>query len=207
MVLLDAIDTFTRWGAVRDGRLADINVGEDALRKGGHLQAALLKLAKAHIARPPALEIVIRPRVERWQRLGLFLSPPGVVCRRDGRILATIRKLCHPSVHWAVIRLWFNGWCTLRRFQSRRACSCLLCDTCGGEDSVEHYIHCPIVREVAAAKLRLTHFQHLLLLDVSFDDDAEVALSAAIVYAIYVTTNKLRAQKRRATEQEGRHLL
>ena len=132
---------------------------------------------------------------------------PGLAARRASRTLSRIRSLCPPCVLWAVVRTWFNGWCTLRRFQARQRHSCFLSSTCSGEDSIEHYLRCPIVHAVAAKKLRLLHLRRrpgdMLLLDGGYYDDSQLALTAVLLYAAYTSTNQLRHKDQRISEAEG----
>ena len=107
----------------------------------------------------------------------------------------------------ALARTWMNGWCTDRRFQ-RRNSRCVLCSSCTGEDSIEHYLACPVVWDVAVKNLRFAEPRclawKLLLLNGGHHDDDSVALSAALVYATYIATNKLRHQPSRAVHNQGR---
>ena len=171
-------------------------LADAAARKRGDLQAELYNVISKHLHPPLALETLVRSRVERWTRAGLVTVPQGIAARRAERTLARIRNTCPPCVVWAVVRTWFNGWCTHRRFQDRRRNSCLLSCDCGGEDSIEHYLRCAVVRQVAVQKLRLEHILqdpgYLLLLDGGYDDDSSIALAASLLYGVYSATNQLR---------------
>ena len=57
-----------------------------------------------------------------------------------------------PRVKAALVRTWFNGWCTGRRFQ-RQDCSCIF--GCSAEDSIEHYSECRVVKDFAWRYLAL----------------------------------------------------
>ena len=155
----------------------------------------------------PALEQVLRPRIERWARAGLVIVPEGIAARRATTTLLQIRSCCSPCVMWAVARTWLNSWCTARRFQERGTRGCLLSTDCKGEDSIEHCLRCEVVRAVARKKLRLItckdHPCDLLLLNGGYSDEKHVAKAAALLYAVYVTTNAARHQTGRASIANG----
>ena len=68
-------------------------------------------------------------------------------------VAARLRGLVPPRVVAAVIRTWYDGWLSQRRFQSRGSC-CLF--GCGhGEDSVQHYMRCRVLHAFAAGGIRL----------------------------------------------------
>eukprot|EP00959_Pyramimonas_sp_CCMP1952_P054540 1140117-Pyramimonas_sp.AAC.1 len=62
-----------------------------------------------------------------------------------------LRTATPPCVRAALLRTWFNGWCTGRRFQQQRACIF----GCALDDSIEHYARCPVVRDFARRRLAL----------------------------------------------------
>ena len=64
-------------------------------------------------------------------------------------LLRCLSSVATPRVLSAQLRLWFNGWCTARRFQQLLGCR-LGCFH--GADSVEHYARCS----------RVYHFWHLV---------------------------------------------
>ena len=76
-----------------------------------------------------------RRRLARW-RIGL---PAAARPLRAQEILHLLRSALPPRVRAALVRTWFNGWCTGRRFQQR--CACIF--GCPAEDSIEHYSLCP----------------------------------------------------------------
>jgi hypothetical protein len=87
-------------------------------------------------------------RLQRW-RLPLF---PRIRAMRALRVLVRLRRLVPPRVLAAVLRTWFNGWCTKRRFQGKGEClfGCL-----SGEDSIDHYMRCTRLHAYGQARLRL----------------------------------------------------
>ena len=71
---------------------------------------------------------------------------------RAARVLDRLRLLVPPRVTAAVLRTWFNGWCTKHRFQGRGACifGCSM-----GADKVDHYMRCTRLHGHGLARLRL----------------------------------------------------
>jgi hypothetical protein len=107
--------------------------------------------------------------------------------------LQKLGKLVAPRVAAASWGLTWNRWCTARRFQS--SAPCVL--GCGkGEDSIEHYWCCPVVRETgrkmlridAEAELRKTNFLGV----AKFASNDEQACWALLTYAVYMATNASR---------------
>ena len=88
-----------------------------------------------HLSAQPHPEIRLRQKLSKWS-LPLF---PRLRALRAARLLPRLRRLVPPRVMAAVLRTWYNGWCTRRRFQQRGQC---LFGCSFGEDSVEHYICC-----------------------------------------------------------------
>ena len=90
----------------------------------------------------------LRQKLERW-RLPLF---PRIRALRAARLVPRLRRLVLPKVLSAVLRTWYNGWCTRQRFQGR--CRCMF--GCGfGADSVDHYISCSRLHRQGLRQLRL----------------------------------------------------
>ena len=90
----------------------------------------------------------LRQKLARW-RLSVF---PRVRAMRAARVVPRLRKLVPPRVMAAVLRTWFNGWCTQRRFQGRGRCI-FGCNF--GEDSVDHYFVCTRLHRQGLQQLRL----------------------------------------------------
>ena len=57
-----------------------------------------------------------------------------------------------------LIRTFLNGWTTARRFQDRSTCCCL-CGNKTAQDSLEHYIFCPTVHEIATKLFKMAPFK------------------------------------------------
>ncbi len=73
--------------------------------------------------------------------------------RRALAVAACLRRLVPPRVVAVVIRTWYDGRCTQRRFQTRGS-RCLF-GRGSGEDSVQHYMRCPELHSSDVKGLRL----------------------------------------------------
>ena len=105
-------------------------------------RGALTQVLRSHPERR------LRHKLARWQ-LPVF---PRIRAMRAARIVPRLRRLVAPRVLAAVLRTWYNGWCTRRRFQGRGRCVF----GCGlGADSVDHYMCCSRVHGVGQRQLRL----------------------------------------------------
>ena len=98
-------------------------------------------------------EIRLREKLQRWP-LSIF---PRCRASRAALVIDTLAKLVPPRVMAAVLRTWFNGWCTDRRFQKRGARNrgCIWGCRVEDGDSLEHYSVCPVIREFGVSTLRL----------------------------------------------------
>ena len=108
-------------------------------------------------------------------------------------------SLVSPRVCAACFSTIWNRWTTARRFQRRHlACNrCALGCEGGAEDSVEHYVHCPVVAHVASRYLRLRiNFNNakslFLLSHTTCEDSTTLSCAAILVYATYCATNHYR---------------
>ena len=111
--------------------------------------------------------------------------------------LHNLRNKVPPRVMAAYFSSLWNRWTTTRRFQQPVAPCLLGCHSATGEDSLEHYLRCPIALEVARRRLRLaltpsTSWTHFLL---AAKDTGTCHPSTwwvrciLIIYATYVTVN------------------
>jgi hypothetical protein len=114
------------------------------------LQQGVQRAARAALnrVRQADPEARFRKKLERW-RLPLF---PRIRAMRAVRVMARLRLLVPPRVLAAVLRTWYNGWCTKRRFQCKGDC---LFGCTFGEDSIEHYMQCSRLYSYGQARLRL----------------------------------------------------
>ena len=128
--------------------------------------------------------------------MGLF---DRVKVSRAVEVLQVLPRLVPPRVLAAVWRLWWNGWCTARRFQGKGCCRL----GCGGdaEDSIEHYCLCPRLAEFAWKFMRVPFHgldycarrRQFLLLDSVLPDPAHLTRCALKVAAMYSVLNLARA--------------
>ena len=86
---------------------------------------------------------VLDRRLSRWRKLQVDAPWPRIMRVRFTATLAAIQD-APAATKWAYIRTILNGWCTARRFQATRLC--LFCNK--GEDSLEHFSRCTVIRDV-----------------------------------------------------------
>ena len=160
-----------------------------------HIQAAISKAIQAKDRYHPQYQI--RKKLRRWN-LG---NNENMLGTRFLRFLGHLKKGATPRVQAAVLKTACNGWGTARRFQHRQPLSarCLLgCSTEHAKDSLEHYDHCRIIRELHEAqggtpsdrRIPLwtgTATSQRLKNHVNFND-------AKSAYAAFITTNEARRQ-------------
>ena len=91
----------------------------------------------------------MRRKLQRWGLPGF----PRRSAASAARLLVQLRGSVAPRVQVAVLRTIFNGWVTGRRFQRRYEGLC--CFARGGDNMVEHYLRCRVVRDFAWRRLRL----------------------------------------------------
>ena len=111
-----------------------------------------------------------------------------------------------PRVQAATWKLIWNGWCTARRFQQRRCQknTCKLGCSKTAEDSIEHYVHCPVVVKVAALRLRLYDLSlaDFLLASASMSKE-RIAKTVLLTYAVFRATNMYRHKSSKPSRQEA----
>ena len=102
-------------------------------------------------------------------------------------------------VSLVLLRTWLNGWCTARRFQVQESACLFRCEPGtrqGCNDSIEHYAHCPVVRQFAHETLSLPphtvgNVLGFLCLHANIDCDTRL-VQHLLLYAVYTATNRLR---------------
>ena len=156
------------------------------------------KVTRLAVARHglPNAEDRIRKKMARWKLAGL----PRHTATRCARMLKNLLRLVPPRVSAAVWRTMWNGWTTKRRFQLAGHRCLLGCQSPHNEDSIEHYARCIVTRNLGQhfVGLPATHYSHWLGNFVALGlnhgacDDATLTKRAALVYAVYRTTNHLR---------------
>ena len=151
--LQEAVEEYSRRGITVAALEVDVSAGASSLRPRAHApraaqgiqraaRAALVRAARAHP------ETRLRQKLERW-RLPLF---PRLRAQRAARVLLRLRQVVPPRVVAAVLRTWYNGWCTRRRFQGRGKC---VFGCSHGADAVEHCIQCTRIHRHGESQLRL----------------------------------------------------
>ena len=95
----------------------------------------------------------VRQKIARWSIPG----PPAIVATRCVRMLKELRKDLSPAVIAGFFRASWNGWPTTARMRSMPdappTAHCLFRCSHTAEDRIEHYAHCPVVRQVLATPL------------------------------------------------------
>ena len=132
-----------------------------------------------------SLAVFTRRRLDRWQ-IPLLR---GWRTRRAFEVAQRLNGMVPPRIIAAIIRTWFNGWCTARRFQRRDLCIF----GCQSQDSIEHYCCCPVVADFGRRHLNLEQGEHpleqFLLLSGSLKHcrPAKLACQSAWIAATYIT--------------------
>ena len=137
----------------------------------------------------------IRVKLKRWRLSGIELT----TATRCARMLKDLPRCTPPRVVAAVWRTMWNGWTTSRRFQKTGSCL-LCCNSTVGDDSIEHYARCSVLRDLCHRFIGLpdshdsTWLGNFVVLGLNHGSVCEGTLAkrAIAVYATYRTTNKLR---------------
>ena len=124
-------------------------------------------------------------------------------------ILPRLAKLLPPRVQAALLRTWYNGWCTHRRFQREGGGACMF-GCLYGQDSIEHYSTCRHVFHYGKFKLRLPdpqgrlerRMQFFLLDPVTTRVDADLQMQALLNAAVYALHCKHRQLPMKWSEPE-----
>ena len=168
------------------------------LRTMEQVRHGFQKQALAALQPPCAAEVHarLRMRLERW-RLPIF---PRRCVSRALQVLEHLAKLVPPRVHAAVLRLWWNGWITPRRFQ-QHAQRCLFCGLDECNDDLEHVSCCRVIWAFSRRFLRrdsppgpaaLRRAAFFLLDQATLQEEASLILGAIRVGAAYRIHNLLR---------------
>ena len=184
------------------------SIRREALQKykqAGHSRTAD-KLVKKHF-QAYALHLLVRSKVYNQEHVmcgilnywSIKNVPSGILTRRAIRYLHHAFKLVPVKVVLVLFRTWFNGWCTARRFQIKNSHCLLGCTSAFGEDSIQHYAHCPVVISFAQQRLSLPAsciggLLNFLCLERDIDDDVRV-LQLLLLFAVYNATNCIRYTK------------
>ena len=155
-------------------------------------QRAAEELIREREVRHP--EARMRKKLEHWP-MELF---PRLRGQRAVAVLRRLAALAPPRVCAAVLRTWWSGWCTARRFGSRGTCRFGCADAA---DSVEHASVCRLLAQFGRDHLCLQYhavpgprrLQFLLLEHASVLDDRNLlfgALRIAAAYRVHCTLRR-----------------
>ena len=164
-------------------------------RERKRTQRAAVELLRVRETRRP--EVRMRRKLESWA-LQLY---PRLRAQRALLVLPRLAAIAPPRVSAAVLRTWWSGWCTRRRFGTRGPCV-----FCGRHDldSVEHASVCRVLAEFGRDHLCLQYhaepdarrLQFLLLEPASWLDDRRLLLGALRIAAAYRVHCKFRRHAR-----------
>ncbi|CAK0838271.1 unnamed protein product [Prorocentrum cordatum] len=143
--------------------------------------------------------------VERrlWARLARWSLPelPGRAAQRAAQHLRRLRHFVPPRIRAAMINTIFNRWATNRRMRSLREGRrvCVLGCSCTADDSVEHYMRCPVGQTWSRRRLgwALTQTeqpwtQRML---ASVMTDKQLQQQAVTNYTLYRAVNDMRRRQ------------
>ena len=163
-----------------------------------HARRATQRTAYQHLLQRLGGDALARTvhKIKRWN----FTDPAVPLASRILDRMRFLQPLVPPRVQAAVFSTVWNRWTTARRFQTRGVPCLLGCDCRSSEDSIEHYLRCPLVLGAAAARLRLhlqpdTSFELLMLArqpPPGVFHRSWYLRCAVLVYAVYRVTNTAR---------------
>jgi len=173
-------------------------------------QKTALGMIKARAA-PDRVERV-RANLQRWSKdEGISLTGPIAHCASStARTLLQLAKLVTPRVHSAVFNTVWNGWCTHRRWQRRRAPTnrCMFKCSSTAEDSIEHYCNCEVVKQVGRKLLRIEYPQELafdvwLMSSEWLRNEDVLRRIGILIYGVYNAFNTIRCSQISDAKQAG----
>ena len=152
------------------------------------------------------IEERVRKKLARWKLEGL----PGRNARKVTKQIGELRRLVPPRVRAATLSTIFNRWTTDRRMKKLRQHStgCVLGCPSGAEDSIEHYLHCPIWRDWAGRRLGGAVCENTLqrtMLAESLSKD-QMKLQATATYVLYRTVHHVRRQAAQGQQQRSTYI-
>jgi hypothetical protein len=121
---------------------------EDNIKAFSKLEVSTYDHTLQHeILRPHKLSLVSRARtlLNRWCNGDTLANAERLL-----RLSKLIGKFTQPCIIAANIRTWRNGWVTVRRMrvcQPTRTDQCIFGCSPTAKDSIEHYVHCPILQK------------------------------------------------------------
>ena len=102
----------------------------------------------------PSVLPVMRNRLKRWQ----LDIPEGHLARQATSLVNRAWKVAPPRVAMVLLRTYLYAWTTSRRFQDCHS-PCCLCRVKGAQDSLEHFVFCPVVQEIATKIFKMAPFK------------------------------------------------
>ena len=137
----------------------------------------------------------MRHKIGRW-KFGRWL-PEAHAAGRILRNLLALSKLVPPNVLAACWGTIWNRWCTGRRFQRSRGqgAQCRFGCSPNAHDAIEHYAHCPILKEVAQSLNRDIRFGLPDFLLCGTERDDTITFRALLVYGAYRAHSLYRCQE------------
>ena len=146
-------------------------------------------------------ESVLRRKLDRWKFHRIL---EGTLARRAARVLHTTFQIVPLRVALVLLRTWFNGWCTARRFQAKQSRCLIGCAPnihAEHQDSIEHYAYCPVIVHFATHHLYLSDSEddrllQFLCLRKNMSHEEQV-VRMLLLYAVYTATNMLRYNRPR----------
>ena len=151
-----------------------------------------------HPEQPRHNFLSVKQRTPNWQARSAFCRLSEIACHTA------------PRVHAAVFGAIWNRWCTRRRFQQKGLCR--LCQSPTSEDSIEHYVTCKEVKQLASRRLRLDVAEHVNIHTFTCTNRAIatkelLVRSALLIYATYRALNYQRTAARPLQGEELYHAL
>ena len=152
-----AVHTCSSKGISRDG--LELDLSGDAPRPWTAATAStvqrLWQRSVYNAVRPSPLAEVsayMRTKLDRWK---LTVLPAHRVLRAM-QVMPALSGSVPPRILAAILRTWWNGWSTARRYQVRCTLPqhrCML--GCAAHDSIEHYASCSVLADFAQSQLQL----------------------------------------------------
>ena len=193
-ILVEARDTAALYGVTHDSivwaLLANAPQAGDANK---HVKSNYQREAYRQLLQKGPDRIVAEERHRKKQRRWVLQVPARIGATRALTLFKRLPLLVRPRVVTSLARTHWNGWCTRRRFQ--QVGCCVLGCSVRADDSIEHYLHCPVLKEMLANFLHLPRFtsmQEFLLLDHRLWSDSRLIVSAVSVHVLYTTFNHAR---------------
>ena len=149
--------------------------------------------AYAQLMRRGDNSIIVEERHRQKQKRWKLQVPARIGAVRAVGLFKRLPTLVRPRVAASIARTHWNSWCTRRRFQQEGPC--VFGCSAGALDASEHYMWCPVFRDLVVNFLHLPQIasvQEFLLLDHRLWSDRRLIVAAIAVHALYTTFNHAR---------------